>query len=95
MLIPSYIRRDYFRLRLPKKEKRDMRLGKQDEQRIIVTVKSARRARPGEKNEKGKLLKANSMIYETFDSLDVYEAGAEEVMKAVTNGLANAARNAK
>jgi hypothetical protein len=95
MLIPSYIRRDYFRLRLPKKEKRDMRVGKQEETRIIVTVKSARRARPGEKNGQGKPFKANAMIYETFDSIDVFEASGEEVLKAVSNGLQNAARNAK
>lgn len=92
MLLPSYQRRDYFKLRLPRKEKRSMRVGKQDEQRVIVTVKSARRAKAGEKKANGKPYKPNQMIYETFDSLDVYEASGEEVIRAVVNGLTTAAR---
>jgi hypothetical protein len=69
-----------------------MRLGKQDETRVIVTVKSARRAKPGEKRGNGKLFKPNSMIYETFESLDVFDGSPEEVTKAVVNGLQLASR---
>jgi hypothetical protein len=81
MRIPCYQRRDYFKLRLPKKEKRDMRIGSKNDNRVIVTVKTATRD-----NKTGKI------TYETFDSLDVFEAGPEEVVKAVVNGLTSAAR---
>jgi hypothetical protein len=74
-----------------KRRKEDMRVGRIDEQRVIVSIKLARRARIGEKKSNGKPYKADQMIYETVDSIDVFEATGEQVLEAVNNGLKIAA----
>jgi len=76
-----------YRPKSTKRRKKDMRVGRMDEQRVIVSIKLARRARTGEKKSNGKPYAANQMIYETVDSIDVFEATGEQVLEAVTNGL--------
>lgn len=81
--------------------RKSMRLTSQDESRIIVTVKQAKRDDAKTVIETGvdgkKKEVANKMygkiIYETVESIDVYEAQGEQVVAAVKAGLENAARN--
>ena len=68
------------------KEKK-VRLQSQEEQRIIVVVKQAKRATEGKM--KGKV------VYETVESLDVYDAKPEEVVLVISNGLRAAANGGR
>lgn len=68
-----------------------MRLQSAEESRVIVTVKQAKRDdRKQVKDEHGKLIENKmygKIIYETVESIDVYEATGEQVFQAVEAGL--------
>lgn len=59
-----------------------MKVGKPNENRVIVRVLEAKRATDGK--QKGKV------VYETFESFDVYEANAAEVYKVAFEAIRKA-----
>jgi hypothetical protein len=78
-----------------KKRENDMRLESAEEAKTIVTIKQAKRDNRQHLDKDGKKV-ANKMfgkiIYETVESIDVYDAKPEEVLNAVNNGLRAAAK---
>lgn len=69
-----------------------MRVSRDEEVKVQVQVKTARRAKPGEKNSKGKPIPQGSMIYETLDTIDIFEATAEEVYGVVKSAIDRASQ---
>lgn len=69
-----------------------MRIGSADDNKVIVSIKRATRDNREEvKDEKTNKMVKNKMfgkiVYESHESIDVYDATPEEVTTAVTNGL--------
>lgn len=58
-----------------------VRLGRQDDNKIIVTIKQANRDP-----------KTDKITYKTLESFDVYEAKPEEVRKVVVDSLSAASK---
>ena len=75
-----------------------MRIGSADENKVIVTVKRAFRDNDeyveGKDGKKVKNKQYGKIVYESHESIDVYDATPEEVTAAVTKGL-NAATTKK
>jgi len=73
----SYTRRDYKPIRFTRERSyKLMRLAKPDDNKHIVVVKRARRDE-----------KTGKIVYETVESLDVFESNDKEILAAVTDGL--------
>jgi hypothetical protein len=93
----------YQRLQCNPLRRKSVRLESQEESRVIVTVKAAKRddrKTVVEETVDGKKKEiANKMfgkiVYETIESIDVYEAPGEQVVAAVKDGLKRAAQNGK
>ena len=58
-----------------------MRLAKPNDNKVVVTIKTASRDE-----------KSGKITYETVESLDVYEAKPEQVLKVVQDALTNASK---
>jgi hypothetical protein len=91
----NYERHDFRRIRFVRERSyKKMRLQKPDDNKIVVTIKVAKRdIRPTIK-ENGKDVENpsyNKMTYETFESIDVHESNPKEVQAAVMDGLTRAA----
>ncbi|MGH8715523.1 MAG: hypothetical protein ACREUI_02130 [Burkholderiales bacterium] len=56
-----------------------MKLGKPQDNRVIVTIKASSRATEGK--QKGKI------VYETWKSFDLFETTSEEVEKVIVSAL--------
>lgn len=78
MIHGRYTRIDF---RIIPKERRNtnVKIGTRDENKIIVIVKKAFRGTEGK--QKGKI------VYETIDSIDVFEASPDEVLKVISGSL--------
>jgi hypothetical protein len=90
MIQGRYTRIDFRESQKLKERIQEMIIGKKDEQKIVVTIKTAQRDNrekvDGEKNKQfGKI------VYETVESIDVYDAKPEDVVTAVNMGLESAA----
>jgi hypothetical protein len=91
----------YQRLQFNPLRRKPMRLESQEESRVIVTVKAAKRddrktvveeTVDGKKKEVPNKM-YGKIVYETVESIDVYEAPGEQVVAAVRDGLKRAAQN--
>lgn len=71
----------YERLNFRRIRGKKMKLGKPDDDKIIVSIKTAQRD-----------AKTHKMVYETVQTLTVYEADQDEVIEAITVGLEAAAK---
>ena len=68
-------------LNIGKKEKRKVKIGKDEQNSVQVKIVSSTRGKDGKQ------------VYETYETVKVYEASAEQVHKAVMSGLETAAKN--
>lgn len=71
-----------------------MRIGQQSDDKIVVIIKTAARDMREKVEKDGKLVtnkQFEKIVYETVESIDVYDAKPAEVKEAVLRGLSAAA----
>lgn len=82
----NYIRIDVRNIKPKEKRRNNVRVGKSEENKIIVQVKTV--SRDNREKIDGKPNKMyNKFVYKTEETLDVFDAQPSEVVAAVTKGL--------